>query len=92
MEYIASKLEVIAAMRLSEKEMCDAKVVADEEPADGDSPCALWRRRRFPMPGLAVQVVPSNFRLGDMNPMAAAHAALEILSCLGDFRDMYEAI
>ena len=78
-----------------EKEMRDAKVVADEEPAELVIPHALLEEAKIPLDaGLAVQVVPGAILIGDEDPMAAVHAPLlEILSLLGISEDeVYEAI
>ena len=78
-----------------EKEMCVAKVVADEEPAGLVIPHALLEEAKIPLDaGLAVQVVPGAILIGDEDPMAAVHAPLlEILSLLGISEDeVYEAI
>lgn len=79
----------------TEKEMLDAKVVADEEPAELVIPHALLEEAKIPLDaGLAVQVVPGAILIGDEDPMAAVHAPLlEILSLLGIPEDeVYEAI
>lgn len=78
-----------------EKEIRDAKVVADEEPAELVIPHALLEEAKIPLDaGLAVQVVPGAILIGDEDPMAAVHAPLlEILSLLGISEDeVYEAI
>lgn len=79
----------------TEKEMSDAEVVADEEPAELVIPHALLEETKIPLDaGLAVQVVPGAILIGDEDPMAAVHAPLlEILSLLGiSEEEVYEAI
>lgn len=79
----------------TEKEMCDAEVVADEEPAELVIPHALLEEAKIPLDAeLAVQVVPGAILIGDEDPMAAVHAPLlEILSLLGiSEEEVYEAI